>query len=160
MLRPAFPPSLRWNKLPFCLCTCLVCIPSASRRAPQRPQAVEPALAACVEEGSREAQGQGCREEPSPGLGSPGGAEAEELGPAPGPGVAPLLQGCSEGCGPRHHSRGEVGMKTRGPGWGESSLCAGKVPHSRLCAQRVIKRKTGKDLPNDLLTWETQFLLQ
>lgn len=102
----------------------------------------------------------GGRQPESTRLGSPGGAEAEELGPAPGPGVAPLLQGCSEGCGPRHRSRGEVGTKTRGPGWGESSLCAGKVPRSWLCAWRVIKRKTGKDLPNDLLTWETQFLLQ
>lgn len=56
----------------------------------------------------REAEGRGCREEPSPGHGFTGGADAEVFGS--GPGVAPL-QGCSKGCSPRQGSRGEVGMK-------------------------------------------------
>lgn len=62
-----------------------------------------------VEEAGREAQCQGCGEQPSPRHGFTGGADAEALGP--GPGVAPL-QGCSEEGSPRHGSRGEVGAKT------------------------------------------------
>ena len=49
----------------------------------------------------------------APGHGFPGGAGAEGFGLGPAP-----LQGCSQGCGLRHSSRGEVGTKTGDPGCG------------------------------------------
>lgn len=54
-----------------------------------------PLLGKCMEEVGRRSPAQG--------------VDAEVLWP--GPGVAPL-QGCSEGCGRRQGSRGEVGRKT------------------------------------------------
>lgn len=132
-----FSPCLKQSELWMHLCICFICIQNSTY---QTLNLVGPKLCStagkCMEEAGREAQGQGCVEDPSPGRANRGVVARTRSGSTAEVYREVWPQAWVQRWGRQEHMRSRVGWK--------SSMCAGKMPRSWLHAQKMTKEGTRK----------------